>query len=282
MTRWQRNLILAVLAFALAGLGFAYTLARALAVEPVELPSDETTAPAQRPAGEKAADAAGAQKAEVLSLSDLMLAVDHDPFRAERERPPERYRMPGEEEPIEEPPPPPPPPPPFKVVGTIATPEGGVAVIEAQGSLTRVASIGESLFGFTVKAINLAGATVEGNGGRSYSLQIEPPSMNRSARGAAGRGARGAQPPQPQEALRQQLEERTRILNETLERVRNTPGLQQFIPEMLQQFERGFEGGRGRAGGRGFEPDVSPTGQVIIRPIRRDTIPETAPRRRER
>src|SRR5262245_58699194 len=218
MIRWQRNLILAVLAFLLTGVGFAYTLARALAVEPVKPASNEATAPTPGPKGEKAA-AASVQKGEVLNLSDLMLAVDHDPFRAERERPAERYRMPGEEEPIEEPPPPPPPPPPFKVVGTIATPEGGVAVIEAQGAMTRVAGIGESLFGFTVTAINLAGATVEGNGGRSYSLQIEPPSMTR--RNVSGRGARGAAPPpQPQEALRLQLEDRARILNETLERVR--------------------------------------------------------------
>jgi hypothetical protein len=282
MIRWQRNLVLALLAFALAGIGFAYTLARALAVEPVLLPGDKATAPAS---GEKAADAAAQQNGETLGLSDLMLAVDHDPFRAERERPPEAYRMPGEEEPIQEPPPPPPPPPPFKVVGTIATPDGGVAVIEAQGSTTRVASIGESLFGFTVTAINLSGATVEGNGGRSYSLQIEPPSMNRSVRNAAGRGVRGAQPPQPApEAMRLQLEDRARILNETLERVRNTPGLMQYLPELQQQLQRGFEGGRGgRAGGRGYEILSDPYGQqrVIIRPARPDTIPGTT-RRRER
>jgi hypothetical protein len=121
------------------------------------------------------------------------------------------------------------------VVGTIATPKGGVAVVET-GESTRVLGIGEELNGFTLSQVTSRNATVEGNGGRSYSLQIEEPSMRRaSVRG--GRAGRGGNAPA------QQLQDMQQRLRDQIERLRQNGAPPQVLEQLMQQ----FNGGRGGA-----------------------------------
>ncbi len=266
MIRWERRMVVAALTLAAAALTFGYAIVRAVTLDAVRATTETRTSK-----DNKETPAAGAAAKQALSREDLMLAVDHDPFQADRQRPPERYRLPGEEVPMEEPPPPPPPPaPPFRVLGTIVTNDGGVAVIESQGAVSRVVGVGETLFGFKLTAVNNSTATVEGNGGHAYSLTIDQPAMARTT-GRAGRGTRT-----PQDAMRQQVAEREAQLRDLLERARGngaTPGqMDQMVQEMLRRNFPNAQGFGGVEGGRG------PNGQqqIIIRP-RPDTLRDSAP-----
>jgi hypothetical protein len=278
MIRWQRNLIVAALALVTACLVFGYTLVRALIVVPPRAPDSARVTPAPEPDTVQGTSTSTVKAAnnDRLTRSDLLLAVDHDPFRPDRQRPPERYRMPGEEVMEEEPPPPPPPPPPFRVLGTIVTADGGVAVIETQGSVSRVVGVGESLFGFRLAAVNVSTATVEGNGGRNYSLPIEQPSQTRATRGGRGGPART-----PADAARQQLETRERQVMELMERMRatgaNNPQAEQMLQDLLR---RNFPNARG-IGSVEVVRGANGQQQMIIRP-RPDTTSESGPRGRNR
>ena len=202
MTR-ERNLRLATIALVGAGLLFTYAFVRALVVEdPPALPDAATASPSvNKPAAPAPSveapvkSSAPSKKWTGLTSNALQLAVETDPFQPDRVRAPERYRLPGEEVIVEEPPPPipPPPPPQFRVLGTIVGAEGtGVAVIQTPTG-SRVLGVGESLNGFTLASVTPRAATVEGNGGRRYSLNVEEGSPTRARGGRAGRA--GAAPP---------------------------------------------------------------------------------------
>ena len=292
MIRWERSLATAAIALTVACLAFGYTFVRAVVIEstrPIESkPAVSEKGAVDPPARAQARTAVRAPVAErpnkaatqeMLSQSDLMLAVEHDPFQADRQRVAERYRMPGEEEVVEEPPPPPPPPPPFRVLGTIVTPQGGVAVIETQSSGSRVVGVGEALFGFTLTSVNPAIATVEGNGGRLYSLQVEEPVMRRPGRGNAARGGRG---PQPADNMRQLIDNQAQLVEELL-RGRGGAADPRMLEQAMDALRRNMPNlGRGM---QSVEVVRGANGQqqFIIRP-RPDTsmTPEATPRRPNR
>jgi hypothetical protein len=254
----QRSLVLAAGAVVAAALVFGYTLARAVTVD-----KPPAVAAPVAPSSEKAAGTArtepakpGAGRQTGIAREHLVLAVDNDPFQSDRMRPSERYRMPGEAIDEEPPPPEPPPPPPnFRVVGTIATPQGGVAVVETNDA-TRVIGIGEEVSGFTLARVTNRSATVEGNG-RSYSLQIEEPSMRRSSR--AGRAGRGGAAPNAQQEIQQRLREQ-------LERLRQNGAPPAVLEQLMQQLQGGGRGAFEFPGN--LEIIRSPNGesQFILRP----------------
>ncbi len=203
MTR-ERNLRFATIALVGAGLLFGYAFLRALVVsDPPALPDASVTSPAvNRPAAPGPSvegplpTATAPKKWTGLTSNALQLAVETDPFQPDRVRAPERYRLPGEEVVVEEPPPPvpTPPPPQFRVLGTIAGAQGGgIAVIQTPTG-SRVLGVGESLNGFTLASVSPRNATVEGNGGRRYSLNVEEAMPTRAGRGA--RGGRAGAPAQ--------------------------------------------------------------------------------------
>ena len=275
----QRSLVLATAAVLAAVLVFTYTLARALTVEKAPAVAAPAPTVSEKAASSDKPDAPNKAQATKtatpgrktgIAREHLVLAVENDPFQSDRMRPSDRYRMPGEELPEEPPPPEPPPPPPnFRVVGTIATPQGGVAVVETNDAGTRVVGIGESLSGFTLARVTDRSATVEGNG-RSYSLAIEEPSMRRpSTRG--GRAGRGATTPNAQQ---QEIQQR---LREQIERLRQNGAPPAMLEGLLQQ----LQGGRGPGSEfpRGaVEVRVGPNGesQYILRP-RGDTTTVRVP-----
>jgi len=145
-------------------------------------------------------------------------------------------------------------------------------VIESQGSVTRVVGVGEALFGFKLTAVNNSTATVEGNGGHSYSLAIEQPAVTRSTGGRAGRGGRG----NPQETPRGLMENRDANLRDLIERARSsgaTPGqVEQMVQEMVRRNFPNAQGSGSVEVGRGANGQQ----QIIIRP-RPDTMRELSP-----
>lgn len=308
MNPMPRRLVIALGGFAVAALVFGYALFRAMTVEPANalpLPTppaaaDEQTPPPATPprpdkkpkAGTTSADAQdAAPKSENIKLNDLMMAVDADPFRPDRQRVSDRYRMPGDELPVEEPPaPPPPPPPPFRIIGTLVTPTGGVAVVQHNETGARmVVGIGETglqgMSGYKVDRVSANNATV------SNAVQTVTLPVMAASTGRAGRGGRGT--PAPNAQQQQQLQQNMQNLQRAMEQLRqmgNSPQVQQMMEALQRQMveQRALQaGGRGGvmfempvpapAGGRGNV--AVPRDRVIIRP-RVDTMATPAPARR--
>jgi len=137
----------------------------------------------------------------------LRLAAEQAPFDSERRPPPARYQLPDEVEPVAPAPAPvpeAPPAPPFRLLGTIAGTDGGVAVMEVEGSSAHVLLLGEELFGYRVSRIGPGSVTMTGDG-RSLSLSVPGP----MATGAAEAEAGGAGPPATAEERREQIERAT-------------------------------------------------------------------------
>ena len=115
----------------------------------------------------------------------LRLAADRAPFDPARQRAPERYRLPdgAAPQPPAAPTPEPAPTPPFRLLGTIADPNGGGAVVAVEGSGAHVMSLGEELFGYRLARIGAGSVTMTGDG-RSLTLSVPGPM-------ATGQGAEG-------------------------------------------------------------------------------------------
>jgi hypothetical protein len=122
---------------------------------------------------------------------------------------------------------------------------------------TRVFGRGEELSGFTLSRVTNRSATVEGNG-RSYSLQIEEPSMRRAGR--AGRAGRGGAAPNPQQEIQLRLREQ-------IERLRQNGAPPAVLEQLMQQLQGGGRGAFEFAPGA-LEVIRGPNGesQFILRP----------------
>lgn len=249
MSRIPASLVAGALVCATALFILGAALAGALSIEPV---------PAPAAADSTASHVAVQPDAPRLTTDALMLAVDHDPFRPDRQRSPERYRLPGEEEPAPaEPPPPPPPPPPFRLIGTAVTPSGGIAVIELESN-TRVLEIGESLLGYTLTAVQPERATMSGS-----EQTVELPLTRSIAAAAAPSNDRRNNSRQPPD--RAGAAENAR---ELIERIRQSGG--NVTPQMLETLRRL------QTEGRNLDVQMEP-GRVMIR-TRPDTTDTRPPR----
>ncbi|HEX2165909.1 MAG TPA: hypothetical protein VHG09_01605, partial [Longimicrobiales bacterium] len=166
----SRALIGAVLVFSIALFAFGRALVRAIDV-------DTGTAeplPAFAPI-----DSAG-EETPALTSEALMLAVESDPFRPERTRPPERYRLPGEE--VAAPPPaepPPPPPPDFRLGGTVVFDGGGMALLELNDE-ARLINVGEAMGGYRLSGVTSRAAVLENQFG-SITLEVNGPQQSVAA-----------------------------------------------------------------------------------------------------
>jgi hypothetical protein len=275
MIRMQRQLVQAGLAFLAAAIVFGAALVRALTIEPVPAPPAPPTPKAVTtiastaheqpvPSGQPKSGAKPGAKQPVvapsaageLDLDDVMVAVEHDPFRENRQRPNERYRLPGEEIPEEPPPPPIPPAPPIRVLGTAMMPEGGVALLQVQESPPKVYKLGETLFGYTLARVGQGTATMEGPG-RTVTLRVEDPPQNRGGRGRGGRGVQV--PARPNAPPARELQDRTNQIREAIERLRASGGNPQQIQQLMEMMTREMgevmrqvqPDGRGRGGAQG-------------------------------
>ncbi len=116
------------------------------------------------------------------SISDEIVreAANQAPFDPERRPPTQRYRLPGERQQVveEEPRFEMPPVPPLRVLGTIAGPGGGIAVLQEAGEPPRVVSVGQTIGEYLLVADD-RGVSTGGSaeGGRDR----EPPGMGSRA-----------------------------------------------------------------------------------------------------
>lgn len=120
-----------------------------------------------------------AARPPAASDAQILRAVARDPFRADRRRPPGRYRMPGE--------PPPPEPqapayeyaatpvlPAFSLLGTVVLGDGrGMAAMGGQGGESRIVRVGEEIEGFRMLRVGNGTATLS-NGDTTLVLKTEP------------------------------------------------------------------------------------------------------------
>jgi hypothetical protein len=221
----NRALIGAAAAFTIALFVFGSALVRALGFG-----AADSLAPL--PATETPAVTSGSN--DGLDTDALMLAVENDPFQPDRTRPAERYRMPGDVDPVEPPPPPPPPPvPDFRLVGTVVFgPENGTAAIAVGDADPRMMSVGETVMGYRVIAVTPQTATVS-NGEREIMLRVPAPSSSIASTGRAGQNGRGAaggaRPPAAGRTPAQQAQ-----LQQLLQRAAQSGA----PPQILQQLER--------------------------------------------
>ena len=163
---WTAANHVALAALAASALLCAAAVAEARRVDP--LPGD---VPAARPATmpQVAARRASSGDARVLA------AVARDPFRADRRRPPGRYRMPGEPAPSPGPvyAPAAPPPPAFTLVGTVVLANGrGLAAVAGAGGTSRLLRVGEEMDGFRVLRVGNGTAALS-NGDTTLLLKTD-------------------------------------------------------------------------------------------------------------
>jgi hypothetical protein len=249
-----RTLVAAAASLAVALLLFVGALVRAiapgtggpaaLAAEPAPL-QDEMAAAADRS----------------LTMDALLLAVENDPFEAERRRPASRYRLPGN---IEPPPPPPPPPlPDFRVAGTAVTPSGGFAIVHIGDAAPRVLEVGEYLAGFRLQHVAAESITMT-NDEREVTLLVPDPAARAALPAPVQRG-RGGQVQGRQGAFTRQD---AQLLQALLQRARQ----QGATPQSLQQIQRLVEQ-EGVAAMAGMDIQIQNGNLVIRRRASPDTVP---------
>jgi hypothetical protein len=235
MRRMDRSVVFASVALAAAATVFVVALARAWTVEPV-VPADEAavalTVDGVIADGPPAEPRVPSQAA--LSSTAIALAVDNDPFQQSRARP-EPYRMPAD--PTPETPfvaPPPPPTPPFRLVGTVALVEGGLAVLQVEDDAPSIVTVGESLRGYRLESVQPTSALMSSDG-RTLQLSLAdatPASAQAAERGRGGRGQRGNAPG------RGNADGRAAQAAAVLDRLRESGAPAQVLEQMMRNLER--------------------------------------------
>jgi hypothetical protein len=181
--------------------------------------------------------------AEPLTGEVLNLAVERAPFDPDRRAPDQRYLMPGERvvrAPMREERPEPPPAPDFRVLGTIAGPNGGVAVIAVEDEPPRVVAMGAEISGYRVASID-GGRVVMSGQGRNLALEV-PDALptgvaaveernqrggNNNQRGNANNNNNNRTQNQQREVERAQAQVRERM-EQLMQQIRETGGAARF------------------------------------------------------
>lgn len=185
-----------------------------------------------------------------VTAYEVGVAANSDPFRADRRRSPRPYRIGGPPEPegdsvtvvVE---PVAPPAPPFRLLGTVATGSGGLAVIEVPEQGTRVVSVGNSIGGYRLLAVGGGNATMS-MGPFQHTLEVAGPSPEVGATAAVAdrQQAQGRQVDR-QPAGRRQMPDRARperFRGQGVNMGGQRPNMER-IREIMQQ--RGMRGGSG-------------------------------------
>jgi hypothetical protein len=178
------------LAVAVSGLLFGAAVASALRSATLPRPSAADPDPAGQVAAPATPEARAPEARGSSAVSDDVLerAAERAPFSPDRQTS-GRYLLPEERvvpEPVRIDRPEPPPAPAFRVLGTIAGVDGGIAVVEAPGELPRMVTMGEEILGYRLSRIE-QGRVVFGDGeGRSLSVAV-PEVAPRTASNASER-----------------------------------------------------------------------------------------------
>lgn len=232
--RIERSVVLASVALAATAVVFAVALARAWTIDPAVPAADAATA--VTPDGVLADGPVEPRVPSQAALTStaLALAVDNDPFQASRSRP-EPYRMPGDPSPqVAFEPAPPPPPPPFRLVGTVALAEGGLAVLQVEDEAPSIVGIGESVRGYRLESVEPTSALMSGDG-RTLQLSLADASPQGAQQAQRGRGARGQRGNGPGRGA---ADQRAAQAASVLDRLRESGAPPQVLEQMMRNLER--------------------------------------------
>ncbi len=208
----DRGMVAGALALAGGVLVLGFALVRAIMPEPAPVPDALPVFGAAGPAAPQV-PVASLPPAEPLSGQMIRQAANRAPFDPERRPPAQRYRLPGQRVAEALPPPEQPPVPPLRVLGTIAGPGGGIAVIQAEGEAPQVVTVGQMIGGYRVASVREE-AVVVATGGWEINLALEEGNTAVLAQSDSRTGRRGAQ--DPQVVYQQRLESIVRSLQERL------------------------------------------------------------------
>jgi hypothetical protein len=226
-----RDLGVAAGRFAVAVSGLLLGAAVASAVRTVTLPRSD--APDSEPTAEATQPEASAPSQRSGGLSDDVLdrAAERAPFSSDRQAA-SPYLLPEERivpEPVRIDRPEPPPAPAFRVLGTVAGADGGIAVIEAPGEPPRVVTMGDEILGYRLSRIE-QGRVVLGDGeGRSLSVAV-PDQAPRTASatpnntGRGGRNQNAAQAARTRAAVGGPANPAADVVNQAIARLREQSG----------------------------------------------------------
>lgn len=247
MTDGTQRHVLAVVACALATILFITALAGAVRVDlpdpaaPVH--HDPDGAPLPPPA---------------LDQQALLLAVESDPFRADRQRSAFRYRLPGDVDPEPEPPPPPAPTPPdFMLRGTALSATGSSALIQVGDATPLMIAEGQHVLGYRLERVSPTSATLSGAAG-VVTIDMPPPAQQIAVQETAPRG-------RERDARAQTARERAQI-QQLLRRAREAGMPPQTIQSLMRMIEQRGIGNLG-------EIEFGPNGTMVMRrpPVNPDT-----------
>jgi hypothetical protein len=177
-------------------------------------------------------EASSPQSQRSAGVSDDVLdrAAESAPFSSDRQAA-TPYLLPEERivpEPVRIDRPEPPPAPAFRVLGTVAGADGGIAVIEAPGEPPRVVTTGDEILGYRLSRIEQGRVVLGDAEGRSLSVAV-PDQAPRTASAAnnTGRGGRNqnaAQPARTRAVLGGPANPAADVVNQAIARLRQQSG----------------------------------------------------------
>ena len=244
-------IVLSATTFAAAVVIFGSTLLEAVRVEDGSMLTDASAvasavAPGESPTGQSPPPASSSASvppppgrfseaaAPVVTLDEILGAVEGDPFLPNRRAPAQRYQLPGEirteisEGELE-----PVPAPALRVVGTAVIGRGGIALVQFEENPVVAVSMGDYVEGYRLAAIGPERATLVGAAGRLILPVMEP--LRASERRTRGRDDRANAEREAQ----------------TLARMQELLRAQRGLTFGRGDGRAGFGGGRGNRGGRG-------------------------------
>lgn len=103
-------------------------------------------------------------------LEPILAAVEKDPFRPERNRPERRFRMPGDAAPPRAAPAR--PAASVRLVGTLLSPDGGIAMCQVGAQAPKLVRVGETIEGLTLKTVESGQAVFESSKGSRVVIHV--------------------------------------------------------------------------------------------------------------
>ncbi len=143
----------------------ARSLARAIALEPL---------PRARPEPVKEDSARAVPPARVAS-EPTMAAVDRDPFRPDRRRPPERFRLPGERASRSDTAAAAFPGGAVVLIGTAVIGDGGFVMCQRGADSPKLVRVGERIGDLTLRSVRRGHALFRTGNGAAVELRVAPP-----------------------------------------------------------------------------------------------------------
>jgi hypothetical protein len=159
---WSPGMGAAVALAAISAALMTRSLIRAMVLTPLPLPS----------AAQGASDSGQPGATPTVPQALSAAAVEHDPFRPERRRPAERFRLPGERGPNTAAAPS--SLPPIRLIGTAVIGDGGFAMCQRASDAPKLVRVGEKFGDLTLRSVRQGRAVFRAADGTSVEVRVIP------------------------------------------------------------------------------------------------------------